>query len=182
MTMLQILGCVPIRVALLVMALIELASAQTQEDWLLAKSRAETVFENVNLEITNPPREPLNRIAMCRRLLPQVDDAFRVAMAYSRAVDAGEQATVQRKYDAARRLLLQIMGAAQIEIDNASQATVSAKEPVAQASPTPQMPPVAIEGGGEKSGGVPIGVWITLAVLMIAAFFRIAIRRNSQNR
>jgi hypothetical protein len=93
-------------------------------------------------------------------------------------VDAGEQATVQRKYDAARRVLLLIMGAAQIEIDSASQATVSAKKPVAQASPTPQMPTVAIEGG-EKSGGVPVGVWITLAVLMIAAFFRIAIKRNS---
>jgi hypothetical protein len=81
MTMLQIPGSVPIRVALLAMALIEFASAQTQEDWLLAKSRAETVFENVSIEITNPPREPLDRIAMCRRLLPQVDDVFRVAMA-----------------------------------------------------------------------------------------------------
>jgi len=110
-------------------------------------------------------------------------------------VDAGEQATVQRKYDAARRVLLLIMGAAQIEINNASQATVSAKEPVAQASPTPQtvsakepvaqvsptpqMPAVVIERASEKSGGVPIGVWITLAVLMIAAFFRLAVRRNS---
>ena len=65
-----------------------------------------------------------------------------------------------------------------IEIDNASQATVSEKEPVARASPTRQMPTVAIEGG-EESGGVAIGVWITLAVPMIAAFFRIAIRRNS---
>jgi len=77
---------------LLVMALIELSSAQTQEDWALAKIQAEMVFENVNLEITNPPREPLDRIAMCRRLLPRVDDAFRVVMAYGRAANAGEQA------------------------------------------------------------------------------------------
>ena len=165
----------PIRVALLVLALIEFASAQTKEDWAVAKSQAETVFQSVNLEITNPPREPIDRIAMSRRLLPQVDDAFRLAMAEGRAVDALEKATVQREYDGARRLLLQIMGGAQIEIDNASQAAVLAKEAVAQGRPTPQMPTVAIEGR-ERLGGLAIGVSITLFVLMIAAFLRIARR------
>jgi hypothetical protein len=97
-------------------------------------------------------------------------------MAYGRAVDEGEQATVQRKYDGARRVLLQIMGAAQIEIDNASQAAVLAKEAVAQrGSPAPQTPTVAIEGG-ENLGGLAMGVSITLFVLMIAAFLRIARR------
>ena len=142
--------------------MIELASAQSQEDWELAKSRAETVFENVNLEITNPPGEPLDRIAMCRRLLPQVDDAFRVAMAYGRAVDEGEQATVQRKYDGARRVLLLIMGAAQIEIDNASRAAVLAKEAVAQRdrpAPAPRKcrrsPSLVISARTLKSFGSP---------------------------